>query len=266
LENSASSASLRYTSDYSNIPQGDIRFEGVCYAYDGERQPALNGVTFDLTQKKRTALIGPTGSGKSTLAYLLLRFMEPQAGAMTVDGIRLDELSARDWRSRIAWVPQNPYLFHDTVIANIRVARPDAPLDDVARAAQHAHADEFIRALPDGYETIIGERGVRLSGGQAQRIALARAFLKDAPIVILDEATSNLDAESEAQIQATLEELMQNRTVLIITHRLNTIARADRIVVLGGGCVLESGSHAELLDRQNHYHRLMTAAHMANVI
>ena len=238
---------------------GDIRFENVHVAYDDGRRSALNGVSFEMQHGRRTALVGPTGSGKSTLAHLLLRFVEPQSGSIEVNGLSLGDLPVREWRAQIAWVPQNPYLFHETAAANIRKARPDAPMGDVIRAAQQAHADEFIRALPQGYDTPIGERGARLSGGQAQRIALARAFLKDAPILILDEATSNLDSVQENLIQNAIEQLMQNRTVLIITHRLNTIARADQIVMLAKGRVIESGTHESLVREQGAYYRLVRA-------
>ena len=178
---------------------------------------------------------------------------------MTADGIPLQELPASTWREKVAWVPQNPYLFHSTVAENIRLARPEAGLDEVVWAARQVHANDFVQALPQGYNTPVGEGGARLSGGQAQRIALARAFLKDAPLLILDEATSNLDPEYESLLQEAIHRLMRERTVLIIAHRLSTVYRADQIVVMEGGRVAEMGVHAGLLARDGLYRRLVTA-------
>ncbi len=237
----------------------DIRFENVSFAYDDGNRPALNGVSFHISPGETVALVGPSGAGKSTVANLLLRFIAPQTGAITVDGTPLDRLDLAGWRARIAWVPQMPYLFDATIAENIRLARPDAPLPAVENAAKLAHADRFIAELPQGYQTRIGERGARLSGGQAQRIALARAFLKDAPFLILDEATANLDPRHESDIQAVIATLLQNRTALIIAHRLNTITRADKILVLQHGSLVESGAHAELLARDGLYRRLVSA-------
>ena len=193
------------------------------------------------------------------MAYLLLRFIEPDDGMITVDGTPLRQVPIRAWRAQVAWVPQNLYLFHASVAENIRLARPEASLDEVAWAAEQAHAHDFIQALPQGYDTLVGERGARLSGGQAQRIALARAFLKDAPLLILDEATANLDPEDEARIQDSMGRLMQGRTALIIAHRLPTVYRADRIVVMADGRAVESGTHATLLERGELYRRLVRA-------
>jgi thiol reductant ABC exporter CydD subunit len=237
----------------------EVIFETVHYAYAGGERPALNGVTFTLQPGRKTALIGPSGAGKSTVVQLLLRFIEPTAGQITADGVPLGRIPADEWRAQIAWVPQLPYLFASSVTDNIRLARPDAPLDDVIRAARLANADAFIRELPAGYDTPIGERGARLSGGQAQRIALARAFLKDTPLLILDEATSNLDPDTEMLIQDAIRVLMQDRTTLIVAHRLYTVMDADQIVVLDGGRVVEVGAHADLLARGGLYHRLVAA-------
>jgi ABC-type multidrug transport system fused ATPase/permease subunit len=206
------------------------------------------------------ALAGRSGAGKSTVAHLLLRFIEPQRGEIRVGETLLLDVPAAAWREQVAWAPQNPYLFNTSVAENIRLARPDANMDDVIRAAQAAHAHEFIQTLPQGYDTLIGERGARLSGGQAQRLALARAFLKDAPLLILDEATSNLDPETEDLVRDSVEQLMQNRMTLIIAHRLSTVYRADQIVVLDAGRVVEVGTHDALVQRDGVYRRLVLAA------
>jgi ABC-type multidrug transport system fused ATPase/permease subunit len=205
------------------------------------------------------ALVGPSGAGKSTVAYLLLRFIQPDQGTITAGGTPLQHIPLRAWRTGVAWVPQNLYLFHASVAENIRLARPDAPLDEVIWAAEQAYAHDFIQALPQGYDTLVGERGGRLSGGQAQRIALARAFLKDAPLLILDEATANLDPEDQARIQDSIERLLRGRTALIIAHRLPNVYRADQIVVMADGRAVESGTHKALLERGELYRRLVTA-------
>jgi ATP-binding cassette subfamily C protein CydD len=236
-----------------------IRFDDVHYAYDEGERPALNGVSFQMEASQRVALVGPTGAGKSTVAQLLLRFIEPQRGEIEANGTRLADVPTSEWRRQVAWVSQSPYLFNMSVAENIRLARPNATSDEIIRAAQLGHAHEFIQALLQGYGTVIGERGARLSGGQAQRIALARAFLKDVPLLVLDEATSNLDPETEASLQEATERLMQGRMTLVIAHRLSTVYRADRIVVLDAGRVVEMGTHASLLNQRGVYWRLVNA-------
>ncbi len=236
-----------------------LRFEDVAYAYDAGERPALNGVSFAIQPGEKVALVGPSGAGKSTIVQLLLRFVDPTGGQITVDGVPLALIPAALWRAQIAWVPQRPHLFQATIADNIRLGRPDAPLEDVVRAAEQAHADAFIRALPQGYATPIGERGARLSGGQAQRIALARAFLKDAPLLLLDEPTANLDVETESLLQDAMARLMRDRTTLIVAHRLPTVANADRIIVLDGGVVAEQGTHRDLLAQSGIYARLAVA-------
>jgi ATP-binding cassette subfamily C protein CydD len=236
-----------------------LRFSDVHYAYDDGQRPALNGASFEVLPGQRVALVGPSGAGKSTVAYLLLRFIEPDEGGITVDGLPLRGLSPQAWREQLAWVPQSPYLFHGTVAENILLARPSASPDKVAWAARQSHAHAFIEALPQGYATLIGERGARLSGGEAQRVALARAFLKDAPLLILDEATANLDPEIEALIQDAMARLLRGRTVLMIAHRLSTVYRADRILVMADGRVVEAGTHSALVQKEGLYRRLVRA-------
>ncbi|GAB4575228.1 MAG: thiol reductant ABC exporter subunit CydD [Anaerolineae bacterium] len=236
-----------------------IVFDRVVYAYADREQAALNGVSFAIQPGEQVALVGPSGAGKSTIAALLLRFITPDSGAITVDGVPLTALDADAWRARLAWVPQRPYLFNASVLENIRLGRPEATPDEVIYAARQANAHDFITALPEGYETAVGERGARLSGGQAQRIALARAFLRDAPLLVLDEATANLDARSEELVNAAIQRLLAGRTALIIAHRLHTVTRADRVVVVAEGRVVESGPHAELLAAGGLYSQLFAA-------
>ncbi|MBC7326100.1 MAG: thiol reductant ABC exporter subunit CydD [Moorella sp. (in: Bacteria)] len=236
-----------------------ITLDNVYYSYDAGQRPALKGVSLELRPGEKVALVGPSGGGKSTVAHLLLRFLEPYRGQITANGLPLNEIPLEEWRRQVALVPQHPYLFDGTIADNLRLGRPDASREELVTAASLAAAHEFIAALPRGYDTPIGERGLRLSGGQAQRLAIARAFLKDAPLLILDEATANLDPGTDRLIQAALERLMQGRTVLVIAHRLGTARRADRIVVLASGRVVEAGRHEDLMARQGIYYHLVTA-------
>jgi ATP-binding cassette subfamily B protein len=201
------------------------------------------------------ALVGPSGAGKTTILQLLLRFYDPQQGRVTIDGLDLKSMSRDDFRRSIALVPQDPVIFAESARENIRFGRPDATDTEVEAAARAAAAHEFLAALPQGYDTFVGERGVMLSGGQKQRIAIARAILRDAPILLLDEATSALDSEVEAAIQDTLYGVMKGKTVIAIAHRLSTIAAMDRIVVLEDGRIEDQGSHAELLTKNGLYAR-----------
>ncbi len=236
-----------------------IRFADVAVSYE-EGRPALKGVSFELRSGERLGLVGPSGSGKSTIAAMLLRFVSPERGAITVDDQPIDQIPASNWREKVAWVPQHPNLFDDTIAANIRLGKPEANMAAVVAAAKLAEADEFILTFPLDYETRIGEGGVRLSGGEAQRIALARAFLKDAELVILDEATAHLDLQTETYLQRGIERLLENRTALIIAHRLKTVQKADRVIVLEDGEIRQEGSHAELFDQEGLYRSLCLAA------
>jgi len=236
--------------------RGEIEFRHVCFKYPNRQASALEDVSFSVAPGETVALVGPSGAGKSTVFNLLLRFFDPVSGEIRVDGVRVADADLSQLRARFALVPQEVALFADTVAENIRYGSPTASLEDVVRAAKLAQADEFIRALPQGYETRLGERGVSLSGGQRQRIAIARAILRDAPILLLDEATSALDAESEVLVQKALEQVMSGRTTLVIAHRLATIQKADRILVFDGGRILEEGTHAELLRKGGLYARL----------
>jgi ATP-binding cassette, subfamily C, bacterial CydD len=224
----------------------DIRFEHVGFAYE-PGQAVLTDIDFSLAHGERVALVGPSGAGKTTLSQLLLGFIQPQGGRISVNGVDLRELSEDAWLSRVAWLPQRPTLFHGSILDNIRLGRPDADPDAVHHAAELANAADFIEALPQGYDTQVGDRGQGLSGGEIQRIALARAFLKNAQLVVLDEASASLDPETEALITESVERLARDRAMLVIAHRLETVRRADRILVLERGRIAEQGKHDELL-------------------
>jgi ATP-binding cassette subfamily C protein CydD len=239
-----------------------LQFQDVSVSYhlpDGKRQPALQSVSFSVQAGKKVVLVGPTGAGKSTIAHLLLRFLEPEQGTICLDGLPMHRFPVEQWRKQVAWQPQRPTLFDMTVTENMRIGRSDATLDEVFRAARQACIHDEIQALPHGYDTVIGERGTRLSGGQIQRLSLARALLKNAPILVLDEVTSTLDSESETQVLRVIETLALDRIVLMIAHRLNTIRMADQIVVLHEGKVVDVGSHYALLQRSKIYQALVSA-------
>lgn len=238
--------------------QGNICFENVTFAYDG-KEPVIKNFSLEVKAGETVAFVGSTGVGKSTICSLVPRFYELQQGKILIDGIDIRDMTLASLRKNIGIVQQDIFLFSDSVRSNIAYGRPDAGDDDILQAAKMAEADRFIEQLPQQYDTALGERGVKLSGGQKQRIAIARVFLKNPPILILDEATSSLDNETEKNIQGALNQLACNRTTLIVAHRLATIRNVDRIIVLSRDGILETGSHAELMQQQGEYYKLYMA-------
>ncbi len=243
-------------------PEGSfarIEFSGVSFTYPNQAVSALRNVNLQIRSGQHLALVGKSGAGKSTLANLLLRFIQPQEGLISIDGEPLEQFPLEDWRRLIAWVPQRPYLFHDTIAANLRLGQAEAGMQELIDAAQMANLHDFILSLPQGYQTVIGEGGGRLSGGQAQRLALARAFLKNAPLLILDEPTSSLDPGNEVLLEASTRRLRQGRTVITIAHRLNTVYQADQIIVIDNSRIIEQGTHGSLLAQKGAYAKMVSA-------
>src|SRR5512138_1337887 len=253
LDTPVVSEQLSVNSEQSNEIISSIDFENVSYTYPGETTPALENINVEIDAGQHIALVGASGAGKSTLVNLLLGFIQPSAGQIIL------QPATCNLRPSISWVPQRPHLFHDTIDANIRLGKPNATQEEIIKAAQAAHLHEFIETLPEKYDMVIGESGARLSGGQAQRLALARAFLKDSPILILHEPTSSLDPETESLLEESTRRLMQGRTVITIAHRLNTIFKADQIIVLEAGRILEQGTHRELLGKNGAYTEMVQA-------
>lgn len=234
------------------VRKGEVKFESITFAYE-DSDPVFRDFSLDIQPGERVGLVGHSGSGKTTLVKLLLRFAEVQKGRITIDGQDITKVPQDQLRSNIAYVAQEPILFHRSLSENIRYSRPDATDKEVREAARLAHAAEFIESLRSGYDTLVGERGIKLSGGEKQRVAIARAMLSNAPILVLDEATSSLDSESEKLITDALKHLMKERTTLVIAHRLSTIRNLDRIVVMDKGNIVEQGSHHDLIAKKGHY-------------
>lgn len=246
--------------DHSNKPlivnKGTINFDNVTFTHDGNSDALFHNFNIAIPAGQRVGLVGHSGSGKTTLTRLLLRFADVENGKIMIDGHDIKKYTQESLRKNIAYVPQEPMLFHRSLSENIAYGKPGATQEEIERAAEQANALDFIKTLPEGFDTMVGERGVKLSGGQRQRIAIARAILKDAPILVLDEATSALDSESEKLIQESLEKLMKGRTSIVIAHRLSTIAKLDRIIMLSNGKIEEDGSHEELLRKKGGYAKL----------
>ena len=254
----ADRASAPTRSEPSSAPKS-IAFVNVTFAYHPDNAPALDGLSFSVDADQSLGLVGQSGAGKSTVAALLLRFFDPQRGRVEIGGVDIRDYPLETLRGLIAVVSQDTYLFHGTVEDNLRLGKPEASLGELEAAARAANAHGFVTALPQGYQTVVGERGAKLSGGERQRIAIARALLKDAPILILDEATSSLDGVNESAIRDALKRLAQGRTTITIAHRFSSVVHADRIVVLYEGRVVEAGRHQELMERQGAYAGLVLA-------
>ena len=244
----------------SQVPERfDVAFEGVRFAYASSSKLTLRDLCARLPEHSLTALVGPSGSGKSTVTRLLMRHADPQVGRIVIGGVDIRAIAPETLNGLISAVFQDVYLFDDSILANIRMARPEASDEEVEAAARAAYCHEFVTRLPEGYQTRVGDIGGRLSGGERQRISIARAILKNAPIVILDEPTAALDAESEVAVQRAIDALVHERTVIVIAHRLSTIAAAEQILVIDDGCVVESGRHADLLASNGRYAQMWRA-------
>jgi ATP-binding cassette subfamily C protein CydD len=250
-------ASVRRAIAISRPPR--IRFESVRVVHEARRSAALDGFTLEIPAGETLALVGPTGAGKTTAAHLLLRFLEPSVGRILVDDTPLAELAPEAWRRSLAWVPQQPRLFHGSLRENLLLGRPDAGPEAVERALRLAQLEELVRELPRGLDTEVGEGGARLSGGEAQRVALARAFVRDAPVLVLDEPTAQLDLATEAAVVEGVRELCRGRTVLLVAHRLTTVASASRVALVADGRVIEEGAPAALATSGAVYPRLVAA-------
>src|SRR4029077_16812823 len=234
------------------VGRGAVAFHRVFFRYD-PRRPILSDVDFRVPPGAKIAIVGPSGAGKSTIARLLFRFYEVDAGAIEIDGQDICEVTQESLRQAIGVVPQDTVLFNDTIYYNIAYGRPGAPRAEIEEAARHAHIHDFIMGLPDGYQTMVGERGLKLSGGEKQRVAIARVILKEPRILVFDEATSALDTRTEREIQASLEEVAENHTTLMIAHRLSTVIHADEILVIDDGRIVERGNHAQLIAHDGMY-------------
>lgn len=234
-----------------NKAKGEVVFENVTYVYENNNSKVLDNFSLTISVGQKVAIVGSSGAGKTTFVRLLMRLFNLTSGRITIDGVDISEISQENLREQISFVPQDPVLFHRTLMENIRYGRRDATDEEVLKAAHLAHCDEFIKSLPNGYETYVGERGVKLSGGERQRVAIARAIIKNAPILILDEATSSLDSHSEYLIQDALVKLIEGKTTIVIAHRLSTIRQMDRIIVLDKGKIIEDGTHEELVNKQS---------------
>lgn len=244
------------TPEKSSISSGRISFNSVDFTHTGAKRSIFKNLSLSIKPGEKVGLVGHSGSGKTTLTKLVLRFADIESGTIEIDGQNIAKITQDNLRAKISFVPQEPLLFHRSLADNISYGKPGASMQEIEAVAKMANAFEFVKDLPEGYKTLVGERGVKLSGGQRQRIAIARAMLKNAPILVLDEATSALDSESEALIQDALWKLMDGKTAIVIAHRLSTIQKMDRIIVLDNGKIIEQGSHKELIRQNGKYAEL----------